>query len=32
LAAAIMMAALLVGLNALVQAPNVISAWWRHAG
>ncbi len=24
-------AALLVGVNALVQALNVLAAWWRHA-
>lgn len=32
LGAATVAAALLVGLNALVQALNVLVAWWRHAG
>ncbi len=30
LAAATAAAALLVGLNALVQALNVLAAWWNH--
>ena len=30
LACATATAALLVGLNALVQTVNVIAAWWRH--
>jgi len=30
LAAATAAAALLVGLNALVQALNVLAAWWSH--
>lgn len=30
LAAATAAAALLVGLNALVQALNVLAAWWGH--
>jgi len=30
LAAATATAALLVGLNALVQALNVLAAWWSH--
>ncbi len=32
LGAATVAAALLVGVNALVQALNVLAAWWRHAG
>ena len=32
LGAATVTAALLVGVNALVQALNVLAAWWRHAG
>ncbi len=32
LSAATVTAALLVGVNALVQALNVLAAWWRHAG
>lgn len=32
LAGAVTTAALLVGLNALVQALNVISGWWRLTG
>ena len=31
LAVATTAAALLVGLNALVQALNVLAAWWSHA-
>lgn len=31
LAIATTTAALLVGLNALVQALNVLAAWWGHA-
>ncbi len=31
LAVATTAAALLVGLNALVQALNVLAAWWGHA-
>ena len=31
LAAATTAAALLVGLNALIQALNVLVAWWNHA-
>ena len=31
LAIATTAAALLVGLNALVQALNVLAAWWGHA-
>ena len=31
LAIAMTTAALLVGLNALVQALNVLAAWWSHA-
>lgn len=31
LAIATTVAALLVGLNALVQAANVLAAWWGHA-
>jgi hypothetical protein len=31
LAATTTAAALLVGLNALVQALNVLAAWWGHA-
>ena len=30
LATATAAAALLVGLNALVQALNVLAAWWNH--
>jgi len=30
LAAATAAAALLVGLNALIQALNVLAAWWSH--
>ena len=30
LAIAMTTAALLVGLNALVQALNVLAAWWSH--
>ena len=30
LAAATVAAALLVGLNALVQALNVLAAWWNY--
>jgi len=30
LAAATAAAALLVGLNALIQALNVLMAWWNH--
>ena len=32
LGAATVAAALLVGVNALVQALNVLAGWWRHAG
>lgn len=32
LSAAMTAAALLVGFNALVQALNVLAAWWRHVG
>ena len=32
LAVATVTAGLLVGLNALVQALNVLAGWWRHAG
>ena len=32
LGAATVTAALLVGINALVQALNVLAAWWRHTG
>lgn len=32
LAVATVAAGLMVGLNALVQAVNVLAAWWRHAG
>ena len=31
LAVATTAAALLVGLNALIQALNVLAAWWGHA-
>jgi len=30
IAAATAAAALLVGLNALIQALNVLAAWWNH--
>ena len=32
LGAATVAAALLVGINALVQMLNVLGAWWRHVG
>lgn len=32
LAVATVAAGLMVGLNAMVQALNVLAAWWRHAG
>ena len=32
LGAATVTAALLVGINALVQALNVLAAWWRYVG
>lgn len=32
LAMATVAAGLMVGLNALVQAVNVLSTWWRHSG